>query len=536
MKAVIFARVSTEAQELESQVEQLKEFASREGYTEENQILISNKESAICNTAEEREGFQELVKLIEEGSINCIYAWEVSRIGRQMIDVITIRDLCVKHKIQLKTINPSLVLLDDEGKLTSMASVVLSIMATMAEEEMKIKKARMIRGKKAKARTGKYIGGQIVYGYKVNEDGDVVINPEEAEVVRKIFRDYTTNNISVANLAKNLREMNVKTKLGSTFNKGAVTRILRAEIYKGGTAELGTVYPSIISPELFAAAEAKRTVNRLGGIERGSTGLIWYALKLLKCKKCGRNYMIMVKKREGRERKYYYKCAGFREDVDKCRNVSIQAELADSLLWDAVLFVHRYFITDPDIKNVEIDKLNTRVNELVNMITGNKEILRDIEAKNTRALKLYVEGRIDDKRLDEMTSGFNAEKKKAEDNIANYQESLNRTLEEKTKLEKDDYTTNAASLEELNQDQTEEGFKRKRELIRSYVRDCNVEEWRSEDTGKKLGVIFTINFHHQSLPKRYFLVENTHGIKVLDEFEPMTGNVLPTAGLVEYHK
>ena len=61
-----------------------------EGYDEYNQILIAFKESAIKLRGEDREGLQELFKQIDTEDVAVIDAWELSRIGRQLKDIITV--------------------------------------------------------------------------------------------------------------------------------------------------------------------------------------------------------------------------------------------------------------------------------------------------------------------------------------------------------------------------------------------------------------------------------------------------------------
>ena len=67
-KAILFIRVSTEQQHLESQEDTLKRAAVADGYREEDFIIIGKKESAIKLDEDNRQGLQELKKQLSEGA------------------------------------------------------------------------------------------------------------------------------------------------------------------------------------------------------------------------------------------------------------------------------------------------------------------------------------------------------------------------------------------------------------------------------------------------------------------------------------
>ena len=72
-KVILFVRVSTENQELESQIESLKNAAFIDGYTDEDLIVIAKKESGIKLKEAEREGLNELKRTIERNDIDGVY-------------------------------------------------------------------------------------------------------------------------------------------------------------------------------------------------------------------------------------------------------------------------------------------------------------------------------------------------------------------------------------------------------------------------------------------------------------------------------
>ena len=82
-KAILLVRVSTDRQSFDEQEQQLFQLAIKDGYSEDNIIPICEKESGRKLKEDERKGLNKMKELIEsDSSINCVYAWEISRIAR----------------------------------------------------------------------------------------------------------------------------------------------------------------------------------------------------------------------------------------------------------------------------------------------------------------------------------------------------------------------------------------------------------------------------------------------------------------------
>ena len=95
MKAIGLIRVSTQAQQLESHSVKVKEAMIRDGYKEDEILLIEDKESGSKLSEEERSGLTKLKRIIDTEQIEAVYAYEVSRISRLSSVVISIRDYLI---------------------------------------------------------------------------------------------------------------------------------------------------------------------------------------------------------------------------------------------------------------------------------------------------------------------------------------------------------------------------------------------------------------------------------------------------------
>ena len=96
-KCILLVRVSTERQSFDAQEQELFQLALSDGYAESDIIPICEKESGIKLKEEERKGLNAMKELIESDStINCVYAWEISRIARKKKILFSILDYMAK--------------------------------------------------------------------------------------------------------------------------------------------------------------------------------------------------------------------------------------------------------------------------------------------------------------------------------------------------------------------------------------------------------------------------------------------------------
>ena len=153
-KCVLFVRVSTEKQTLDAQSKELREFAIKDGYSPEEIYEIAEKESArkrgkidAYGREEDRRGIKRLKELVEsDSSIDALYVWELSRLGRRQKVIMDLREFCIDHKINIIIKTPSVIrLLDEKGEIDSGADMVFTLFSSWAESEMRQKLERFHR-------------------------------------------------------------------------------------------------------------------------------------------------------------------------------------------------------------------------------------------------------------------------------------------------------------------------------------------------------------------------------------------------------
>lgn len=394
-KAVLLVRVSTKKQDFDEQEKQLYEMALADGFIEENIVPICEKESGIKLKEEERRGLNRLKEEIRKGGVTCVYAWEVSRIGRKKKVIFSITDYLVEKGIQLVIKEPFITLLNDDGSIKDDAEITLTMFAQFSESEMRNKQARWTRTRVANSKAGVWNGGpSIRYGYTIDEKKRYIIYEEEASIIRLIYDLYTTSNMGQDSIRKELRSRGIE------LSQNRIQRILKFRGYTGeiiqqpywqdGKKKIGHElrYPAIISTELFDAAQNKKsTANALA--HKGSN--YYFGKGLLRCPDCGHQYVAY--KHSG-----LYMCVAYRhdnKDIVKCHNTtSININVLDTLLWDAT--VSEY------IKSRASSEMGTRRKymkeiEVCKEKIGAAEVrIEKAKEKAKRYARIYADGHLSD--------------------------------------------------------------------------------------------------------------------------------------------
>lgn len=249
-KVCLFSRVSTIGQDLVQQNNELYLEADRLGYKQKDIILIEQKESAIKLDEFERKGIQQLKEAIESQDIECVIIYEISRLSRRPKVLYSIRDYLIEHKTNLICIKPYMRLLDDNGKMSQTASILFSLFGSLSESEMMIKKERMMRGRIYKREQGKYIGGNVLFGYTWDATTDKIhIDESKRDTVVEFFERYVKNE-SIRSIAKDMLDRGLLPYDDYATACVMMRRMIRRSEYagiKGDTYD----YPSIISQELY---------------------------------------------------------------------------------------------------------------------------------------------------------------------------------------------------------------------------------------------------------------------------------------------
>lgn len=230
LRVAAYCRVSTELEEQESSYEAQVEYYTRKIQETENWKLagIYADDGKSATNTKKRDDFKAMIKDAESGKIDMILTKSVSRFARNIVDsLLTIRKLKEKNVA---------VVFEKEGvnTLDGTGEILITILSSLAQEESRNISENTRWGVVRKFEKGKVIVNHNKFmGYTKNENGDLVIVPKEAEIVRLVFRLYLEG-YSTGKIAKYLEEQKIKTATGlEKWHDTVVLKMLRNEKYMG---------------------------------------------------------------------------------------------------------------------------------------------------------------------------------------------------------------------------------------------------------------------------------------------------------------
>ena len=143
-KVVILARVSTDKQDYERQVNELTDYCRKMDW--EIERVFTNKVSGAKKN-EEREEIQELINYVNTHQIRRVVCLEISRMGRNTLEALKVIQILNEHKVSLYVKNYNLETLDSEGRVNPVASLICTILLEVAAMERLTIKERMASGR-----------------------------------------------------------------------------------------------------------------------------------------------------------------------------------------------------------------------------------------------------------------------------------------------------------------------------------------------------------------------------------------------------
>ena len=144
-RVVILARVSTDKQEYERQINELTEFCRKMNWQVEK--VFANKISGAVKN-EEREEIVELIEYVKSNDICRVVCLEISRVGRNTLEALKIIQTLNENGVSLYVKNYNLETLDSDGKVNPVASLICTILLEVASMERLSIKERMASGRK----------------------------------------------------------------------------------------------------------------------------------------------------------------------------------------------------------------------------------------------------------------------------------------------------------------------------------------------------------------------------------------------------
>ena len=242
-RVAVYCRVSTgdpkQTSSYELQKNYYEDFVNH--HPNWNLVDIYADEGISGTSLKHREEFKRMIADCYAGKIDLIIVKSVSRFARNIVD-------CISQVRNLIALDPPVgVYFEVEAIYTRKenSEMALSFIATMAQEESHSKSTLMNTSIEMRFKHGLFLTPKLL-GYDHDEDGNLIINEDEAAIVRLIFFMYLYG-ISVTQIAESLTKLGFKTKKGSTqWSSSSISQILQNERHCGDVRARKTYTPNYL--------------------------------------------------------------------------------------------------------------------------------------------------------------------------------------------------------------------------------------------------------------------------------------------------
>ena len=230
LRVAAYCRVSTETEEQNSsyevQVAHYTEFIKKN--TEWEFAGIFADDGISGTNTKKRDEFNRMIAECMDGNIDMVITKSISRFARNTLD-------CLQYIRQLKDKNISVYFEKENINTTDVkGEVLLTIMASLAQQESQSLSQNVKLGLQYRYQQGKVqVNHKRFMGYTKDEDGNLIIVPEEAEIIKRIYREYLEGQ-SLVGISRGLEKDGILTAAGKPrWRPESVKKILQNEKYIG---------------------------------------------------------------------------------------------------------------------------------------------------------------------------------------------------------------------------------------------------------------------------------------------------------------
>lgn len=462
LRVTDYARVSTDSKEqkksLKNQVEHFEQ------YIKENPnwtYIPGYIDDGITGTSDvKRDNFMKMIDDARSGKFDLIVTKEISRFSRNTLDSIKYTRELLSYGVAVFFVNDNIntALPDSELRLT--------IMASMAQDEIRRLSERVKFGMNRAIERGEILGNDMLYGYKKDKNTKMLkLVEDEAKVVRRIYELYAIENKSLSKISKILNSEGLKTGQSKKWCVTTISRMIENPKYKGYycarkteiidymtkkikyfekndwlTYEDRVRIPPIIDEELWERANTRLMARKKAFTRRKVDKNIYKNRYLYSAKiYCGEHNTIFHRREFQRGKKdATWVCSLYlKNGKSSCDSPNVRESELNVIFKDLILLlkIDLNLVIETLInyyKHLEIDTSFTE--EIIEL---EKEIEK-IHSKKDKILELSIQGSLSNKEFYEKNNLFNQKLKELETNLNNL------------KLEKAKFKKSTYLIEELN--------------------------------------------------------------------------------------
>lgn len=447
LRVTYYARVSSDSDEqlnsLGNQIAYYEDLIKKNrawsyvpGYIDEGLSGISTRK---------RENFNRMVEDAAEDKFDLIITKEISRFARNTLDSIRYTRELLGHGVGVFFQNDNINTLDEDSELR------LSIMSSIAQDELRKLSSRVKFGHQQAIKSSVVLGNSRIFGYTKN-DGKLVIDEREAEMVRELFELYATDEYSMKQIEEIFWNKGYRNLKGNRISHTTMSNMISNPKYKGYYVgnkvrvvdmftkkqkflppeewvmfkdETGDIVPAIVSEELWDKANV--ILSRRSEDVKARQGICNHANLLtgkLFCTCCGEPYYRRESKDKQGNVNSRWVCSGkIKNGKDSCPSFA----LYESELKPVLYQVFRDTQADADALVEEyLQKYREMTGDgtLHEKVKAQQAIIDTENRKKDKLLLLAMNGNITDRDFKRMCDECNLVIDKAEASIRELEESM----------------------------------------------------------------------------------------------------------------
>ena len=229
-RVAAYARVSTDSAEqgasLEAQRDYYEQYIKARGNWSLVDIYYDSGISGLSH--KKRDGFNRMIADALDGKIDLIVTKSLSRFARNTVDTLTTIRKLKAAGVEVFFEKENIYTLDSKGEF------LITLMSSMAQEESRSISENITWGQRKRFADGRYsVPYSHFLGYDKGDTNELIVNPEQAKIVRMIFRLYLEGKTE-RTISFYLKDRNIPSPSGKqAWSKTTVNSILTNEKYKG---------------------------------------------------------------------------------------------------------------------------------------------------------------------------------------------------------------------------------------------------------------------------------------------------------------
>lgn len=246
-RVAAYARVSTDKEEQESSFDAQVSYYTQKIQANPQWVFVEvYADEGITGTSmKKRDGFNRMIDDALAGKIDLILTKSVSRFARNTVDSLTTVRKLKDKGVEVYFEKENIYTLDSKGEL------LITIMSSLAQEEARSISENTAWGRRKQFADGKYsLAYSTFLGYDKGPNGELVINEEEAPIIRRIYDEYLAG-LSPYMIAKKLTADGIETPAHKTvWHPSTIQSILTNEKYYGAATLQKTVVVDFLSKKV----------------------------------------------------------------------------------------------------------------------------------------------------------------------------------------------------------------------------------------------------------------------------------------------